>query len=222
MIAQVQGEIVVGGQSVAIAAPARTWHDHGLFFGPGHGAKRRTRPITCGVAHWTGGENPPDVVYRVLRNRKPWPLSVEFCIDASGTVWQFADPLVTRCSHAGYANGFSWGIEMVNYGTRSLLSRVPRAGRHRGTSSQTIHGRSRKVASFYRGQIESARALVEAVHGALDLPVDVPRHADGRVYSTTMSKKSVRAFRGVLGHFHISRFKLDPGPTLLSELASCA
>ena len=213
-------EIILGGEPVSICAPVRTWHDHGLFFGPGHGARRRTQKITLGVGHWTGGENPPDTVYRVLRNRKPWPLSVELCIGASGVIWQYADPLVTRCAHAGYANAFAWGFEMVNYGTRAFLSRIPRAGHHRGLSSETIHGRARKVASFHRGQVESAKALTAAVNGALDLPLDVPRYDDGRVYSTTMRRQSVREFRGIVGHFHISRRKLDPGPALLAEIAA--
>ncbi len=46
---------------------------------------------------------------------------------------------------------------------------------------------------------------------------EVPRAADGAVLTSTMEAEAWRSFGGVLGHFHIQRNKVDPGPALQWE-----
>jgi N-acetyl-anhydromuramyl-L-alanine amidase AmpD len=39
-----------------------------------------------------------------------------------------------------------------------------------------------------------------------------PRGTDGEAATTKLEDDALRAFRGVLGHFHVQTNKIDPGP----------
>ncbi len=44
------------------------------------------------------------------------------------------------------------------------------------------------------------------------MKLDVPRDADGRVRADVMTEEELNAWSGLLGHWHITRGKIDPGP----------
>ena len=44
--------------------------------------------------------------------------------------------------------------------------------------------------------------------------LEVPRDADGRVVSKALPEEQLRAFDGIVGHFHVQTNKQDPGPAM--------
>lgn len=200
--------LVLNGLSVQVSAPV----DHSLAFEPGsHGARRRVVPCDKGVLHWTAGEGDGPRVHRVLAGRD---LSIHFTIDREGVIWQYADPGVVACAHAGRSmNACSWGVEVVDYG---MAATVPAKGAARERYTCTIHGKERLVADYLPAQYEAVYALCDAVHGALGIPRQVwCSEPHGLVRWPQLSK-----FRGLVGHFHISPRKTDPGTRPLEFMAA--
>ena len=50
------------------------------------------------------------------------------------------------------------------------------------------------------------------------LPADAPRDADGRVRMDALGDDEFRAYSGILGHYHVTQDKQDPGPAFDWEL----
>ena len=194
------GEVVAGGRPIKIDAAVKTWHETGLGF-PALGLRTETRAVGL---HWTGGVGGAAPVYRTLGTRK---LSVQFCIDVDGVVYQFADASA-RASHIGTANGWCVGIEICN----------PANGRAPGreTYQEHVQGRSFACSYFYPAQVASARALVTALCGFYGLPYAAPAS------TVALSAADLKTVRGVIGHFHVTTRKVDPGTRLLRELGLCA
>lgn len=207
-------EIVVRGQPVACDANVRTWSDTGIGF-----VTRPRRTQTRGIVlHWTGGEAGGRGVYQTLVERG---LSVNFCVDQDGSVWQYCDA-DRMTAHAGgvdavlSANPWAVGIEIVNRG--SPLQ--PDHGVHREQTLDTIHGKLVHVTSFLPEQIAAALALCEALCKAFGLPMDVPRDHDGMLECGLMNRVELASFRGVLGHYHNNPMKTDPGNEILRAVAA--
>ena len=67
-------------------------------------------------------------------------------------------------------------------------------------------------------QYESLTRLTAALHKALPkIRLDAPRDKSGEVSTQYLSDNELKAFTGVLGHFHIQADKADPGPALQWE-----
>jgi N-acetylmuramoyl-L-alanine amidase len=49
------------------------------------------------------------------------------------------------------------------------------------------------------------------------LRLDVPRNADGSVVDRVLPEAELRAFEGIVGHFHVQKNKQDPGPAFQWE-----
>jgi len=47
-----------------------------------------------------------------------------------------------------------------------------------------------------------------------NMPRDYPRDSEGRLVTRALGEAELRAFRGVLGHYHVQDNKSDPGPAL--------
>lgn len=192
--------ILVRGQPVPVDATVRV--DPALQF-PALGKRTETRAI---VWHWTGGEGGGEQVYRVLRDRG---LSVHFAIDQEGIIWQYADA-DAYCSHASGANGFAVGVEISNRADASTAhAKWPRTA-----ATDTIHGKTARHTRFLPAQIRSAKALAVSLSRAYGLPLVVPPD------TTVCGKATLGAFRGHLGHFHLSERKRDPGTEILREIAA--
>lgn len=221
------GRIILDGQRYPCRAPVLTWEEHGLRFRVGRGARRQTEEIDLFVFHWTGGENPPPVMFRVLEKRK---LAVEFAIGAEettpgfATIWQFCDPCEVDAFHAGKVNRRSAGCEIVNYGFRRFWRRIPKAGRARETYRTRWNGRKVKWARFWPHQIHSAIALAEAIVDSGEteiefaIPVDPTSLGTPMPVPRTLTDGQLDGFRGFVGHNHVSRRKADPGADLFWAL----
>ena len=195
----------------------------GLWWGnPGKGVRSRRQPIRAILLHHQGGEGGASQLFNVLnggrenrRTGKPIYLSVHFSIDREGNITQHAD-VDTVCLHAGIANEFSVGIEMANRGVAPALRGVPRE-----VYSDSVHGRKMDFLRFFPAQVSAAYDLCIDLCDLLNLPWEFPMER-GRVTRRLLSKKELTDHRGLLGHLHVSRRKIDPSPHLLDELQMSA
>lgn len=208
------GHLIFGGTKYPVACPGGVlnWEQTGMKFEVGKGGRPRKEKIRSHVVHWTGGENPPKTLFRVLNSRG---LGVEFAIDYTGQLIQFCDPLILDSFDAGYANPFSVGTEIVSRGFWpkhfDLGRTADRCRKRRTFEDVEIRGRKMKLALFTKAQLETLHILNLTLNAVLGIPLSFPRDSEGKPLSTTMTKRQVRESSGILGHFHISKRKTDPG-----------
>jgi N-acetyl-anhydromuramyl-L-alanine amidase AmpD len=161
-------------------------------------------------------------------------LSVQLMLDLDGTIYQTCD-LRERARHAGGANDRSIGVEIAHpgflseavqaaYGDDGRL-RLP-AGIQRGALGPgpfkparrqpvagTIQGREVRMYDFTAAQYKALVKLTAALHRIFPkIALDVPRGDDGAIIPRVLSREELRDFSGLLGHYHVSQAKLDPGP----------
>lgn len=201
-----RGYIILDGRRYPTSFPV----NHSRTFHVGEsGTGRRDQPLVGGVLHWTAAENPGNRVFETLSTRG---ISVHFAMDRDGTVWQFADPATTYTTNAGRSLGRkTWAIEIANYG---IARTPPEEARDRGTHQATIQGRQRTVANFYPVQRRNVFELATLIHDTLGLP---KRVAVEPVEFVPWAR--LRNADGILGHYHASVQKADPGPKLLRDLS---
>lgn len=207
--------LILGGEAHVVPFRVVLPGESGLEFVPKRGARRRypkKTDIDLIVLHWTGGEGPAERVFRVLYKRR---LGVEFVIDRDGVCYQFADPITTDTFDAGAVNPRSIGVEMVNYGYRKWWRNIPRKGRDRVIDHQMLQGGKRGVARFYPDQMRTMVMLCDALVDLVPtIPANIPKVWNGhcwKVRPSRMDKHEIADFKGVLGHYHLTRRKLDPG-----------
>jgi N-acetyl-anhydromuramyl-L-alanine amidase AmpD len=76
-----------------------------------------------------------------------------------------------------------------------------------------IQGRNLVQHDFTRGQYDSLARLAACLHSVLPrIELDAPRGATGSVDSHLLDETRQSQFCGVLGHYHLSASKIDPGP----------
>ncbi|MCG3128829.1 MAG: hypothetical protein CHACPFDD_03725 [Phycisphaerae bacterium] len=76
-----------------------------------------------------------------------------------------------------------------------------------------IHGTLWEQVDFTPQQYETLARLTAALRRTFPLiRLDVPRGADGRAYSGELPAATLEAFQGILGHYHITTERNDPGP----------
>jgi hypothetical protein len=215
--------VIIGGNSYELLHPKTgcpipvfNWKDTGMEFKIGDGYnKRRKEDITLGVIHWTGSENSVETMFNVLNKRK---LGVEYCISPYGSLYQFCDMIEVDTADAGAANKISWGVEVVNAGIRraNTLWREPRyrktkMGPRRGYETR-IHDRNVKCWDFYEEQTMTLLALNLLIHHV------VPTY--GPNVCVANGEINWREFKGAVGHYHITKKKLDPGTEPMKRLHS--
>ena len=213
--------VIIGGRSYELIHPETgtpipifNWKDTGMEFKIGDGYnKRRKADITLGVIHWTGSENSVETMFKVLNKRK---LGVEYCISPYGSLYQFCDMMEVDTADAGAANKISWGVEVVNAGIRSINT-VWREPRYRKTKmgprhpyETRIHGRNVKCWDFYKEQTMTLLALNSLIAEV------VPTYESNVCIAN--EEINWREFKGAIGHFHITRRKLDPGTEPMKHL----
>jgi N-acetylmuramoyl-L-alanine amidase len=82
-----------------------------------------------------------------------------------------------------------------------------------GLLSGQIHGADYVQYDFTPEQYGSLIKLIAGVSRALPrIAPDAPRGADGRVLTRVLTDAEYENFGGVIGHYHLTEQKIDPGP----------
>ncbi len=77
----------------------------------------------------------------------------------------------------------------------------------------TINGRELSQYDLTDAQYDSLVKLTATLCAVLPrIEMDYPRDADGNLRTTVLSDDEMAAYSGLLGHWHITRGKVDPGP----------
>lgn len=167
------------------------------------------RKINMFVNHWDVCLDSKTCA-RVLNDRG---VSVHFCIDNDGTIYQLLD-----INHAAWhgssreVNHASIGVEIANayylkyqdwyekkgFGKRPLIK------------DAVVHGgKLEPFTGFYPVQIQALQALWKAVHNAADIPFECPLDAAGNTSTTVDKKVASGKFKGFVSHYHITKKKID-------------
>lgn len=184
--------------------------NEGLWFEPPtKGTRLRKKPPTSVVLHHTAGEGGASQVFRTLKNRG---LSIHFVVDNDGRATSMADLQSTVCSHAGFMNEGSIGIEIANRGVPpAILSHLREVYQYafRG-------GKERQFLKFYPQQVKTTWELLRMIHELTGIPLQWP---DGE---KVMAKPLLQAYSGILGHCHITETKVDPSPHIWADMEALA
>lgn len=163
-------------------------------------------------------------------------LSCHFLVDLDGTVYQTLD-LKERAWHAGPANDTSIGIEIAHFGTAPTpeeadrwyvegesgmqvdparlvgesVEGYPAFPARRGVFSGVIHDRQYFQRDFTEAQYQALEKLLVTLCIAFPkIRPEVPRLADGSIRDDLLPERQRQP--GLLGHWHVSKQKNDPGP----------
>lgn len=158
------------------------------------------------VVHWDACLSSASCA-EVLKQRG---LSVHFCIDNDGTIYQLVDT-TDVAYHAGDVNGVSIGVEISNafypkyqdyyvkkgFGPRPVLKNTKVGG-----------GLIDSHLMFYPEQEMALSALIKSVCGYYGIPLETPKtngsYATGEHPDVVSGK-----FKGVVCHFHVTDKKID-------------
>lgn len=205
---------ILGGEPYDSYAPVITWHDHGfeLQAGVGHQYARGDSPIRHHVVHYTGGEGTLNGSLADTLEANGY--GYHFVIELDGTVMQTCDPSCVVAAGSGWNNRWAVQTAFVSRGKPHVPSRGVKRRRYRAT----VHGREQPFVRLSPAQVGSFLALQETLHEAYGIQHHLPHDADGQLYTTTLPRSVARTWRGVLGHFHLSGGKVDPGTDLFEAL----
>jgi N-acetylmuramoyl-L-alanine amidase len=78
-----------------------------------------------------------------------------------------------------------------------------------------IHGKQYEMHDLTAEQYDALIKLTATLCAIFPKMIcDYPRDAQGRLVTTVLSDEQYRTFGGVVGHYHLSKGKIDPGPAL--------
>ena len=174
------------------------------------GYKKITKPRKpkMFVCHWDAALN-ADSCYRILRKRG---LSVHFTIDNDGTIFQYLDMNHIAYHCGGRHNPTTVGVEISNafYPKYQSWYQKHGFGKRPMVKDAHVHGKPMKpFTDFYPAQVDALKALMKAVHQALEIPLKCPLDSNGDTLYTVDSKASKNRFNGFISHYHISKGKID-------------
>jgi N-acetyl-anhydromuramyl-L-alanine amidase AmpD len=173
-------------------------------------------------------------VYETLRARKgprtSDGLSIHYVVGSDGEVVQMASH-DRVCLHAGVANEWSVGIEVVNPGFPKgrAYEREIAAGVKREIYEDYLKSTSRttRMLDFTAAQTASVIALCERLCDELGIERKVPLETEiargvpldcDLLIQREMTADELSAFGGVLGHYHCHPSKMDPGTRIFDAL----
>ena len=206
------GGLIVAGARVEVpGVSVTTWLDDPKRAPRVTDGKARTKPPTAIILHTSrgvrgnvrDGSRPSERAEILARYqaRTEREVSWHITVDTDGDVLQQADVSTWTCWHAGHANGWTVGIEMVQH---------PDTG------------------DLWRAQVDATVAVVSALCDSLAIPRRVPVGADGAAslalvpswQSTKAKGGKATQWPGVLGHCHLttSRGPGDPGAGIFAAL----
>ncbi|CAG8510726.1 6504_t:CDS:1 [Diversispora eburnea] len=215
MSQETNGTLILNGKEYGVSFPVINFRDEqrGMSFHTPDRSKHwgeRSDPtgksIECIILHWDVAKSSKDC-FQALVDRG---LSIHLMIDYDGTVYQSLD-LAKRAWHAGSDNDHSVGIEINNpYDVKHYDPNWPREIVNSRTPNK--QGKFHKHLDFRPEQKTRVVEVVEALCSILDVPRKLPPlDSEGKVVARTLQKNEIN---GVLGHFHTSSVKIDPGDTL--------
>jgi N-acetylmuramoyl-L-alanine amidase len=160
------------------------------------------------VVHHDGCPTARDC-FNVLHNERG--LSCHFLLDNDGTIYQTVD-LAFMAFHAAGFNASSVGIELCNRGdAKKWPDFYSKKKQKRDVTTCRIHGHTYLAFDYTKPQYEAFKALVRGLVRALpNLPPEYPQDSPGRQSWGVLN--GVQGFAGLLGHYHTTRRKWDPGP----------
>lgn len=166
-------------------------------------------------------------------------LSCQFLLDVDGTLYQTLD-VVERARHGGKANDRSIGIEIAHPGPLELTPALsehykrdgqgvyfdlgPRQEQVRTPGFVVRPARAEPLRGEVQGKTYTQYDFTDAQYAtlvellaqlALALPrieLQAPLDSEGRLRTQVLPDDDLAAFSGVIGHFHASSVKQDPGP----------
>lgn len=205
--------IFVNGDKFPIAwDKVVTWNEPGGMQAPSNTYRKHIgkRDVKFFVNHWDVCLSASSC-FKVLKKRG---ISVHFCIDNDGTIYQTMDANDVGW-HAGGRNFNNWsiGVEISNaYYTKYQGWYTKRFGPRPVVKGAKVHGSTLEDhLDFYPVQIQAAKALWEACAAAYNIPLRTPINEDGSEYGTVYTPAVFGHWRGVLHHYNLVRKKIDCG-----------
>jgi len=198
--------IICNNQEIKIEWPkVLTYKDvGGLKLSTGYRRHSGKRDVKYFVNHWDVCLNSETCV-KVLRKRG---ISVHFCIDNDGTIYQLMD----ANDIAWHAGGSKWnadsiGVEISNGYYLKYQSWYQKNGYGERPiwSEKEVHGSKQPdFLGFYDVQLDALKALWKSIHVAYDIPLVSPVNKKTVDPFVTKGK-----FRGFINHYHLKKSKID-------------
>jgi len=179
--------------------------DGGMQHDNGYQHMKRKRQVSMFVAHWDVCLNSKSC-FRVL-NKTSRSASIHFAIDNDGTIYQFLD-MNHIAWHASKrsVNKKSVGVEISNayYPKYQNWYKKNGFGERPMITDATVHGKKMEpFMDFYPVQKEALKALMEAVHNALGIPLEAPEG------DTVVKEVASGKYKGFVHHFNVVKNKID-------------
>jgi len=140
--------------------------------------------------------------FRVLHDVRG--LSCHFLVDLDGTIYQTLD-LKERAWHASEANDASIGIEIANWGAYRTETELRRVAREGPVVRGRVQGIDLVQEPFRDAQYDALAALLRTL-------LEVFPSIEARAPAEKEAFAGAAAFAGLVGHYHLTRGKVDPGP----------
>ncbi len=179
-------------------------------------ARPNGQPVDLCVLHWTG-DFTAHQAFNTLIARK---LSVQLILNAEGVFYQCLDLDEAVARHARGVNPRSFGIEIVNPAEARF---APQPGRK--LAPIEVNGDRTPYLGFTASQVHALVLALPVLCQHMKIPLLLPKAgaADGAtppdgVTRYEDARVATGAFKGVCGHFHVTRKKADPGATLFGPL----
>ena len=177
----------------------------GMEHDNGYQHMKRKRQVSMFVAHWDVCLNSKSC-FRVL-NKTSRQASIHFAIDNDGTIYQFLD-MNHIAWHASkrMVNKKSVGVEISNayYPKYQNWYKKNGFGERPMITDATVHGKNMEpFMDFYPVQKEALKALMEAVHNALGIPLEAPEG------DTVVKDVASGKYKGFVHHFNVVKNKID-------------
>ena len=202
-------KVVLWDEPGGLAATYRTYYDY---------AGKTDRKPTFFVNHW-------DVCLSskscsTILDRRG--ISVHFCIDNDGTIYQLLDT-----QHgAWHAGGYEWnhksiGVEISNAYYTKYQSHYKKYGfgeRPLVTGTKVHGGTLEEHLGFYPVQEQAAQALWKALSENLDIPLEYPKDSDGNLDAGVNKECADGDFRGFCNHYNLTARKIDCAGMELDKL----
>ena len=210
--------IICGGKEVPINWPkvVKMGEPGSFTVKPGSTIKKTGRKPTMFVVHWDACLNSAACASVLIQRG----LSVHFCLDNDGTIYQLVD-CDDIAYHAKGANSCSIGVEVSDafytkyqtwyeshgFGSRPIVPKGPCNG---GVVEEHL--------GFYPIQEQALKVLIHTVCSHYSIPLVVPVDSNGVLETKQVPSVVDNSFNGVISHLHLTKEKIDCAGLKLDEL----